>query len=90
MRAADLRLEILPRPARPFQSIEMRSVCHDPGALTGLGLFSLDPLVDLFTVHGHVSGRIHADPNLVSLDSQYCHSDFVTNHKSFANPASQD
>lgn len=51
---------------------------------------TLDPLVDLFAMYGNIFGRRDSDPHLVALHSEDRHGDFVTDHQSFANPASQN
>jgi hypothetical protein len=51
---------------------------------------ALDTLVNFFAMHGYFFRRRDPDSHLVAFDSEDCHGDFVTDHQSFANPASQD
>ena len=51
-----------------------------------LGLFSLDPLVNFFPVHGDVFGSIDAQSHLMGADVQYRHANVVANYQGLANP----
>src|SRR3984957_14002419 len=51
--------------------------------------FAFDTVVNLFTVDGHVLGRIDADPDLVPLDAQNRHGDLVADHHRLAHSSRQ-
>src|SRR5690606_6001454 len=51
------------------------------------GLFSLDPFVNFFTVHGNVLGGINANPDLIALYAQHRNRHTIANHDGFANTA---
>src|SRR3984957_439643 len=51
--------------------------------------FSFDTVVNLFTVDGHVLGRVDADPDLVPLDAQNRHGDLVSDHHRFTHSSRQ-
>ncbi|KTT52541.1 hypothetical protein NS337_15230 [Pseudomonas oryzihabitans] len=55
-----------------------------------LVLFLLDTLVDFLAMNRDFLGRIDADADLVALDSQYRHGDFITHHQGLTNPTSQN
>src|ERR1700733_9412552 len=55
-----------------------------------LSLFQANALEDLFTMHGHILGRVHSDAYLVAFDTQHCDRDLATDHEGFVGTACQD
>src|SRR5690606_26623770 len=64
------------------------------GGLRSLGasaaLVTLDPLVDLLAVDGHVLGRGDPDAHLVSLDAKHRDRDGVADHQCLSDASSQN
>jgi hypothetical protein len=54
-----------------------------------LRLFSTNPFVDLFAVHGNVRRRSHTQPNLVALDRQNRNGDLIADLDGFPDPSGQ-
>jgi hypothetical protein len=52
-----------------------------------LFLLGLDAVVDLFAMYSDFFGRIYANTDLISLDSQDGDLNLVTYHDGFANPS---
>jgi len=53
-------------------------------------LLFLDALVNLFAVNGDFLRRVDANPHLITFNTQYGDSDFVTHHQGLSDPASQN
>src|SRR5450631_1768891 len=52
-------------------------------------LFTLDPLVYLFAMNRDVFGRVDSNTDLVALDAQYSHGNFVADHHRLADTPGQ-
>src|ERR1700682_80666 len=51
--------------------------------------FTLDPLVYLFAMYRDVFGRVDSNADLVALDAQYGHGNFVADHHRLADTPGQ-
>jgi hypothetical protein len=55
-----------------------------PGLLL-FGLLSLDPFVNLLTMHSNIAGGVDAYTDLIAFHPQHSNGDVVTNHQGFTN-----
>src|SRR3984957_3180375 len=54
-----------------------------------MAFFALDALVDLLPVNSHILGSVDSNADLVALDAQYGHRNFVADHHGLADTPSQ-
>src|SRR3981189_3313798 len=54
-----------------------------------MAFLALDALVDLLPVNSHVLGCVDSNSDLVALDAQYGHRNFVADHHGLADTPSQ-